>query len=190
MEMSLCLNGLVALATPNLGSEANVLQVLKDKGSPLWSILDNAFGEDVIMVFSLPKQLTRKRFQVPFSRFGATLLKFAFDAEETAFLLLPTFVTKELTLRSHSGTSQAKINADGGLTRRDVWFSNGHNDMQGKASLAGTQISATCFVANILLEVFRNHEVKLNTTCNGCKATEGEVPLDPIRTLIVADRRN
>ena len=58
-------NRLVFLATSNVGSSTNVFQVLKDNRTAGSGVLNNAFGEDVIVIFSLPKQLTRKGFQLP-----------------------------------------------------------------------------------------------------------------------------
>ena len=102
-------NRLVFLATSNAGSSTNVFQVLKDDSTAGCSVLDNAFGEDVIVIFSLPKQLARKRFQVPFSRFGTLFLKFALQAENASFLFLPSLLAQELTGRGLEGLSFTHI---------------------------------------------------------------------------------
>ena len=57
------------LATPDLGELANVFQVLKDKRGSWWGVLHNAFGEDVIVVFALPKPFPRQTFEVTLCRF-------------------------------------------------------------------------------------------------------------------------
>ncbi len=74
---------------------ANMRQVLKDDGAPRGSVLHDAFGEDMVMVSSLPKQFARKLFQVPFGRFASLFLKLATETEDAAFLLFPTTVPQE-----------------------------------------------------------------------------------------------
>ena len=188
MEATFGLDILLVLATSDGGCDANVFQVLKDKGTSLRGVVYNPFGEDMVMVFSLPKPFARKLFQVPCSRFGTTLLELAPDAKHLAFLLLPTLFTKKETLRSHGGSGQSEVNPNHGLIWRNVRFRDRDNHMQRKASLAVTQISTTRFIPNVLRQVSRNREVKLNTSVGCGKTTSVQVPLDPIGTLVIADR--
>ena len=92
METTFRFHILVLFATPDLGRSTNLIQILKHKGTTLWSVLDNPFGKDVVMVFSLPKPFSRKPFQVPFSRFGSFSLQLAADTKDASLLLLPTSV--------------------------------------------------------------------------------------------------
>jgi hypothetical protein len=101
MEAVLIVHVLVLIASPNLGRFADIGQVLEDKGAARGGILYKAFGEDMIVIFSLPKPLTRKLFQVPFGRFAPLLLKCATEAEHAALLLFPAAIPQESTLGGH-----------------------------------------------------------------------------------------
>ena len=183
MEAAFGLDVLVVLATSDLGRSANVFQVLEDEGTPRCGVLYNPFGKDVVMVFSLPKPFARKVFQVPFSRLGIFLLQRTSDAKLLTLLLLPASLTKKETFRSHGGVRQSQVNTNHGIGRSSSRFRYGDNDMQRKASLAGTQVSTTRLVPNVLQKVSRNGKVKFYTPVGRRKATPVQVPLDPIRTL-------
>src|SRR5947209_10857681 len=70
VQASLGFHVLVVFATSDLGTLPNVGQVLQDNGTARGSTLYDAFAQDMIVIFSLPQQVTRKLFQVPFSRFA------------------------------------------------------------------------------------------------------------------------
>jgi hypothetical protein len=91
---------------------ANIGQVLKHNRTPRWGVLHNAFGEDMIVITSLPKPFARKFLQVPFGRFGTTFLEFATEAKDAAFLLFPTPLAKELRFRCHRWVIQAQIHTN------------------------------------------------------------------------------
>ncbi len=67
--------GIMLLARADLTALSDVLEVLNDNGAARGSMLNNALRKHVVMVSTLPQQLTRKLFQVPFSRRRAILLK-------------------------------------------------------------------------------------------------------------------
>jgi hypothetical protein len=178
-----------SLAFPFLVGNAfsNVSQVLKDNGTAGRDMLNNPLAQHMVMVFSLPKQLTRKLFQVPFSRFGATLLKLATETKYAAFLFFPASFSQESPSGGHSGSVQSEIDANyffAGINNR---IRDRYNDMQEVAMVMEAQISATHFAANVLPGVFGNGKLHFLTTCHTGKATGQGVPLDPIRTLIVAN---
>ncbi len=90
--------------TPSVGhSLADMREVLKHDSTAGGGVLHKAFGEDVIVIFSLPKQFSRKFFQVPFGRLGSLLLKLATEAEKAAFLLFPAAISQEGTLTRQRG---------------------------------------------------------------------------------------
>ena len=188
MEAAFGFDVLVALATPYLGGSTYLFQVLKHKGTALWGRLYNPFREDMVMVFSLPKPFARKLFQVPFSRFRSFCLQFATDAKHLALLLLPTSLTKKETCRCDSRTCESQVNTNDNISRGNVRLRDGDNHMQRETSLAITQISTTRLVAHVLQKMVRNREVKFHTPVSCGKATSVDVPLDPIRTDIIADR--
>ena len=70
VETALGLDILSVLASTDFRGLANVGEVFQDEGAAWGCILHNAFGEDMVVVSSLPQQFTRKFFQVPFSRFA------------------------------------------------------------------------------------------------------------------------
>jgi hypothetical protein len=91
---------------------ADIGQVLKHDGRTRARMLNNAFGENVVVVFPLPKQLARKLFQVPFGRFGAFFLELATQAENAAFLFFPAALTQKGTSGGDSWPVETKINPD------------------------------------------------------------------------------
>jgi hypothetical protein len=188
MESSLRVNILILFASPNLGGLTNVLEVLKDDSRALWSMLDNPLREDVIMVFSLPKQLTRKFLQVPFSRFASIFLKLASNAEETAFLFLPSSLTQEVTIGQDCWTVKPKVNTNYFIRRLNGWLRKAYNDMEGKFALAVAQVSGTDFATNGITRVLRNGKYHLNTACNSGNTSSHAFPLDPKRTGIITNR--
>src|SRR6266700_2857924 len=112
VQTSFVVNVLVLLASPHLGSFPDVGQVLRNNCRSWLCILNNALREDVIVISSLPKPLTRKLFQVPFSRFASLLLKLATDTEDAPFLFLPASFPQELTFGRH-GPRVAQRDDDG-----------------------------------------------------------------------------
>ncbi len=166
---------------------SDIRQVLKHDGTSGGGNLHNAFGEDVIMVFSLPKQLARKLFQVPFGRFGAFLLKCATQAEHATFLFFPLPLTQEVTGGGDCWTIEAQVNAHDLFGGFDDGSRNGDHNVQKIAPLVETQVSRAHLAAKILACVFGNGETHLNTS-RDCGQTTGErFPLDPRGTLVVAD---
>src|SRR5260221_6071182 len=116
-------------------------QVLKHNGRTRGDRLNKAFGENVVVVLSLPKPLTRKLFQVPFGRFGAFFLEFATQAENAAFLLFPAALTQEGTSGGDSWPVETKIHpdhffgwCDGGSRKRD-------NNVEKVMPVTETQVS-------------------------------------------------
>src|SRR6266571_4365009 len=75
MEAAFGLDVFVRLSASDLGSFADILQVLKHNGTAWGRILNDAFTQHMVMVSSLPKPLTRKFLQVPFGRFRAPFLQ-------------------------------------------------------------------------------------------------------------------
>ena len=59
--------------------------------------------------------------------------------------------------------------------------------MEGVTPFAEAQISATHVIANILHEVSRHRKGQFNTPIYSSETTGHGVPLDPVRTLIIAD---
>src|SRR5260221_34179 len=84
--------------------------VFIEAGPSGWG-LDEAFTEDVIMVFALPQPLPCELAQVPFSRFGATLLKFSLKTKKAAFLFFPAPLSQEGAITGDCRVSQAQIDA-------------------------------------------------------------------------------
>src|SRR5947209_20217091 len=62
--------------------------------------------------------------------------------------------------------------------------------MQCKASVTVAQVSTARLLSCILLQVSRNREGQFNPSINGCQTTGVGVPLDPVRTSIIANRDN
>jgi hypothetical protein len=102
---------LLALAPPDLARAANVGQVLKDDRAARGGVLNNAFGENVVMVFALAQQFSRELTQVAFRALCAFCLKFSTETEETPFLLVPSTLTQEVTSGGDGGTVESQVSS-------------------------------------------------------------------------------
>jgi len=153
-------------------------------------ILNNALREDVIVISSLPKPLTRKLFQVPFSRFASLLLKLATDTEDAPFLFLPASFPQELTFGRHGWSIETQVNADHLIRRGKSRLRKGNNDMEGKTSFTVAQVSTTDFVSDILHKMLRDGKGQFNPPIYSSQATGESIPLHPVRTNIIANTRS
>jgi hypothetical protein len=95
----------------------------------------------VVVVFSLPKPLARKLFQVPFGRFGAFFLELAMQAENATFLLFPAALTQEGTSGGDSWPVEAKINPYHFLGWRDGGGRKRNNNVEEVMPVTQTQVS-------------------------------------------------
>jgi hypothetical protein len=188
MQTALGLNIFVSLASSYLGSVSNSSQVLKDNGAAWCGVLDYALGENVVMVKSQPKQLTRKLFQVPFGRLCTTLLKLATKAEDATFLLFPTAFTREVAIAGDGWVIKPEVNTNhligwGNVGGRDI-----DNDMQEVAPVMATEVSRADFATTVLGRVLGDGKSHLDATGYSSKGTRHTLPLDPVRAGIIADR--
>ena len=76
---------------------ANIGQVLKYNGTAWWSSLNNAFGKNMVVISSLPKQFPTQLLEVPLSRASAFSLKLTTETEDAAFLLFPALLPEKVT---------------------------------------------------------------------------------------------
>jgi hypothetical protein len=189
MEASFIPHVLVLLASSYLAVLTNVRQILKHHGTARSGVLHEAFGEDMVMVTTLPKQLTRKLLQVPCGRPRALLLELASEAKDAAFLFLPGSLTQELAITGDSGAVHAQVNADHFFTGSNDGSRESNHDVEKVASLVKTQVSTTDLATNIRGGVFGNAETQRNTAGYRGKATGERVPLDPVGTLVITNRR-
>ncbi len=181
---------LLAFAATDLGGRPDMLQVLKHEGTARGSMVDQAFGEDVIVVTMLPKQLTRKLLQVPFGRLRAFLLELSAEAKEALLLLTPASLPEELTRGGHGRMGHAQVHTDHLRAGSNDGCRNRNDDMQPVAPFAVAQVGATRLGAGVLLKMCRNRKGQRHSTRDRCQATRVCVPAQPKRTLIVANGRH
>ena len=125
------------------GRLAYVLEVFKHDGSAFRCVLDNAFGEDMVMVSASPKLFAAQLLEMSLGRAAAFGLQFSFEAEGTSFLLLPSLLTQELTSRGDGRAIESQVDANHFFRWNNGRFRDGYNDMERIASLALTQIGTT-----------------------------------------------
>jgi hypothetical protein len=189
MQTALGLNILALFASSNLGGLSNICQVLKHNCAARNGILNDTLGEDMIMISSLPKQFSRKLFQVPFGRFCSFGLELAAEAEDAAFLLFPSVFSQEVTIASDGWMIKSKVNTNY-ITRgidnrsRDI-----DNDVEEVTPVTETQVGRADFPTNILSGMLRDRKGHLKASRYSGKGASQRLPLDPVRTLVVADRR-
>src|SRR5258708_2781688 len=177
----------VFFTSPQLGSIPNVLEVFKDNGTARGGMLHDALGEDVIVVFAPPKLFAAQLLEVSLCRAAAFGLQLSSEAEGTPFLFLPPFLTEELAIAGDCWVIEAQVNTDhfiGGWDGRCGYL---NHDMQSKPTLVVTQISTARLVAYVLHKVSRNGKAQFHTPVHSYKATGKCIPLDPIRTLVIAN---
>lgn len=175
------------LALSHLSAFTDVAQVLNDESCTRLCVLNNALGEDVVMVFSLPKQFARKLLQVPFGRFASLFLKLAAKAENAAFLLFPPPLPQEAAIAGYSRPIETQVHANHFLGGRAFGSRNGHNDVEEIAALTETQISTTDLATNILLSMVGNAERAFHTPSYCSKAGGGGLPLHPVGSSVIPD---
>src|SRR5260370_8269137 len=163
----------------------DISQVLKYDGRAWGSMLNNPFAQHMVMVFTLPKQLTRKFLQVPFGRFCSLGLQLATETKYTPFLFFPLSISKELAGSGHSRTVQAQVYPDHLTAWRYMRLRDGYDDMQAVASLAVAQISTTRLANKIGERVLGDAKPYLSTTCYRPKTTVHHLPLYPSATAII-----
>src|SRR5260221_3496646 len=166
---------------------ADVREVLKHNGTTRGGMLNERFGEAVIVVFSLPKQLTRKLFQVPLSRFASFFLKLTTETEDAAFLLFPATISQEDTIGGNCGAIKSQVHANHLFTRIDDRSRQRDNNMQEVAPIALAQISRANFAANVLTGMFGNTQGYDLPPGHRGNADSQALPFDPVRTLVIAD---
>ncbi len=76
---------------------ANIGQVLKHQGTAWGRSLHNAFGKNMVVISSLPKQFPTQLLEVPLSRASAFSLKLTTETEDAAFLLFPPLLPEKVT---------------------------------------------------------------------------------------------
>lgn len=179
---------LVIFASSYLRGLTNVRKIFKNKGRTLWGVLYNAFAEDMVMVTALPKQFPRQAFQVTLCRFRAFGLQFAFQAEDATLLLFPPSLSQKVSIGRDSRAIKTQVNAYHVISGSNIRGRNTHNHMQRKPSFAIEQVGTARLVAGVLDKMSRDIEGNFHAPVNGCETTRGEVPLDPVRTHVVADR--
>ncbi len=178
----------VLLAAPDLGSLTNVGEVFQNNGTARCSVVDKAFGEDMVVISSLPKPFPRELAQVAFRTLCAFGLKDPAETKNAAFLFLPSSLTQEVTLRGHSRTVHTQVNPDHFIGMSDNRDRNGNDNMEKVAPLAIAEVSRTDLATAKLRGMLRNGETHLNAPGYSSKTTGKRVPLDPGGTLIITDR--
>ena len=174
-------------ATSHLGGVPNVLEIFKHDGGAFGRVLHNALGEDVIVVSASPKLFPAQLFEMSLGRASAFGLQLSFQAEGTSFLFFPSLVPQELPGGSDSRTIESQVYPYDGRGRGNGRLRDGDNDMQRIAAFAVAQISTTDLMPNVLKKVSRHRERQFNPSIHSSKTTGHGVPLDPGRTLVIAD---
>jgi hypothetical protein len=166
MQTAFRLNILVRLASAYLGCLSNSSQVLKNNCRSWCGVLDYAFGEDMVVVKSQPKQLTRKFFQVPFGRLCTTLLEFATNAEDTTFLLFPTTFPQEVAVTGDGWVVKPEVNTNYLIGRGDVGSRDINDDMEKVAPVMETEIRGADLSSNVLGSMLRDNKAHIQTFVN------------------------
>lgn len=168
-------------------SITNVLQIFQHDGSALGGVLDNPLGEDVIVISASPKLFATQLLEMSLGRAAAFGLQLAFQAEGASFLLFPSLLAQELTSRGDSRPIETQVYPDHVLGGTNSRFRDGDNDMERKAPLAIAQVCATRLMADVLHKVSRHRERQFNAPVHRSQTTGHALPLDPVRTLVIAD---
>lgn len=187
MQLALVLDVLVVLAASHQARFTDVGEVLQDDSRALWGRVYNVFRKHMVMVFASPKLFAAHLLEVSLGRAAAFGLQLSFQTEGTPFLFFPPALPQEVTITCDGGSVESQVYTSDSIGRGNIRGGNAHHDMQGKSSLAIAQVRATRFVAHILHQVRRHGKGQFNTARNRCKAYSADVPLHPIRTLVIAD---
>jgi hypothetical protein len=174
-------------ATPQLGGVPDVFEVFKHDGGTWEGVLNEALREDVIVVSASPKLFSAQLFEVTFRRASAFGLQLSDHSEGASFLFLPVLLTQELTSRGDRRAIESQVYSYNGRGRGNSRRRYGDDDVERVTPTARAQISATHLIANILNEVSRYRKGQFDTPIYSSQTTGQGVPLDPVRTLVIAD---
>src|SRR5581483_9445930 len=167
---------------------SNIGQVLKDNRTAGCAVFYDAFGEDMIVVFALPKQFATQLFEMSLCRFGAFGLQLTTKTEDAALLLFPSPFSQELLVGGDSGVVQAKINPNHLRGQCNDGIREGDDDVQEIAPMMEAQIRTTDVAANILHGMFGDRERDHHTSIDSSKAGSHRFPFDPRGTSVIAKR--
>jgi hypothetical protein len=171
----------------HLGTCPNMGQILNHNGTAKGSVLHDTFGEDMIMVFALPKQFTTQLFEVSLCRFGAFGLQFPFDAKDPSLLLFPATFTQEVFVRGHCRAIESQVNTNHFMRGSNNRVRDAYHNMQGISTFAETQVSRTDLATDVPGRVIRYREGEFNPPSDRGKATGHCVPFHPVRTSIITN---
>jgi len=166
---------------------ANIGQVLKHQGTARGRSLHNAFGKNMVVISSLPKQFPTQLLEVPLRRASAFSLKLTTETEDAAFLLFPPLLPEKVPSGRDRRVIESQINADHLRRGSDQRRRQRDDNMEEVVSLAQTEVSRTDFAADVLLGMLRNRERQFHATRNGSQTGREGFPLDPGGTLVVPD---
>lgn len=172
----------------HLGTGSDMRQVLNHDGTARGGIVHNAFAEDVIVVFALPKQFARELLEMSFCALGAFGLELSSEAEDASFLFLPSSLTQEMFRGRDRRAIETQVNANDFTGRSNNGIRQRDDDVKRPSSFIKTEISRTDLAADVLGSMGRNGKRELHPSLDSSKATGHRVPLDPVGTLVIADR--
>src|SRR6266480_6944745 len=183
MESALCVG-----MPLHLRARTNVGQVLKHNRRARRGVLHDAFGEDMIVIFALPKQFTRKFAQMFARALGAFGLQRTTETEDTAFLLFPTPLSQKRAVRGHRWTGKSQIDTYHLIGTQGSRIRKGNDNMQAPPPLTAAEISRTDFATDVVARVLRDGKVQLKTSSNRGETARLYFPLDTVEALVIANR--
>ena len=185
VQLPLVLDVLVLLASTQMRRLTNIGEVLEDEGSPWRSVLNEAFGEDMICVPAESPLLARQLLEMSFRRLCSFGLQLSFETEATTLDFFPVRASQEASIGGHSGAVETEVNPDDFIVWREHRLRYAHHDMHPPFPLTVEQVSSGNRVALVLAAELRNRERYANLAPAGGQANVLVLPVERKGFLIV-----
>lgn len=186
VQLPLVWDVLVLLASAQRRRLTNIGEVLEDEGSTGRSVLNEAFGEDMICVPAESPLLARQLLEMSFRRLCSFGLQLSFETEATTLDFFPVRASQEVSVGGHSRAIEAQVNPDDLVVWRENRLRDAHHDMYPPFPLTVEQVSSGNRVALVLAAELRNRESYADLAPAAGQANVLFLPVERKGFLIVA----
>jgi hypothetical protein len=147
VQLPLVWDVLVLLASAQMRRLTNSGEVLEDEGSPCRSVLNEAFGEDMICVPAQSPLLARQLPERSFRRLCSFGLQLSFETEATTLDFFAVRASQEASAGGHSGAVETEVNPDDLIVWRENRLRYAHHSMHPPFLMTVEQVSSSNRVA-------------------------------------------
>ncbi len=186
VQFAFVVNVLVLFPSPYLGGISDVDEVFQHDRAARSSMLDNAFGEDMIAIPVESQALTRQLLEVSFGAFCSFGLQFSLEAETAAVYFFPMPTSQEVTVGSHGRTIESQVYPDDFRVLWDSRFRHTHHYMQPELPMSVAQVSSSYSMTIVPGTIRGDAKGDTHFTMSGRKTYYLFLPIECVGMYIVA----